>query len=135
MAEYTVLATKVLIVTGSNPRTGIDRTTPYSRGATLRIDDSEVADRLLKAKAIAPVDSPEAEQAEANPVDPGSAIKPLSAELKAVLDKQAAGETLTAKEQLIAEAHELSLDTEGTADELKARIAAEKALQGNEDGE
>lgn len=114
---YIVAAPRINVVTGTNPRTGNDRTRPYSRGQEVQLD-AEQADRQLRLGGVREKDGKTEDEA------------------RAAEQEQAAAEQLTEKQALVKQAEELGLETKGTVIQLKARIAEEqeKRADGPADG-
>lgn len=112
--RYIVAIQKMPIVTGSNPRTGVDRVDEVRKGDEVWFTDEELGKRLEKGYVFDP-DAKTAEEAEQ--------------------DNAAAeeAEQLTRKQALQKEAGDLGLPTSGTINELTARIAEEREKRADVD--
>lgn len=143
--EYVVTASSVGVVTGVNPRDGIDIVRYHSKGETVQLD-GESAKRLLglsavqdpeelrkaqereqrRQEAIAKADREAAEaEVERAEAERAEQEKELAASNEGTGDQEP--QRLTEKQALQKEAGELGLDTEGTIPELRERIDAKKA--------
>lgn len=136
--KYVVTASSVGVITGVNPRDGIDIVQYHSKGDTVQLD-AEAAERLLGLGAVQdPEELRKAQEAErrrqeaiaeadrkaAEEEYERAEAERAEAEKKAAEEQGDGGSTenLTAKQKLVKEAEDLGLDTSGTAAELQARI-------------
>jgi hypothetical protein len=141
--EYEVVANSVGVITGVNPRDGIDIVRYHSKGEKVQLT-AEAAERLLNLTPPAVVDPAEKKaaedrarkraeaEAEEQRLAAEAEVERVEAE-RAEQEKAAAAnqgdgaENLTPKQKLQKEAGELGLDTEGTVPELQKRIDEKKA--------
>ena len=140
MAEYIVVSDTVGVTGDVEVResptrrpTALAATRYYRKGETVELDDERAA-KLVEKGHIKPVgeveastlvaDAPAPDVAPNEPVD-APEVDPETGE--ADLDESEAGDELTPKQKLQAEARRLGVDDSGTMAEIQARIDEKKA--------
>lgn len=151
--EYVVTANSVGVITGVNPRDGIDIVRYYSKGEKVQLtaDDAErllhlnppaVADPAAlqaaqeRARKRAEAEAEEERLAAEAEVERAEAERAEQEKATTEAANQGGGgdENLTPKQKLQKEATELGLDTSGTVPELQKRIDEKKAADAGQAG-